>query len=1141
MSIEIIDKLKQKNGLTFKLIDLADVDYDGTGISSKEVIDRLMDKEIEIRATSTVIQWKYKDSSIWNDLISISDLKGEKGEDGTSVKILGSYDTKEALNTAHPTGNTVGDGYLVAGNLYVWDGSEFKDCGKIKGDKGDKGDTGDTGTPGLTPYVHIKYSNDGKTFTANNGEDVGAYMGIYVDYNIKDSNNFDDYKWSRIQGQQGLRGLQGEKGDRGIPGTNGITYYTWIKYADDSIGTNISDSPIGKTYIGFAYNKTTPEESTTPTDYTWSKIQGEKGDTGVPGANGSDGTTYYTWIKYSDNSNGNPCYDIPKDTTEYIGIAVNQTSPNESSDYTKYTWSKFKGDVGVPGTNGTNGKTSYFHIKYSNIENPTTSDQMTESPSTFIGTYVDFDALDSNDPSKYTWYRFQGLQGEKGEQGIPGKDGDGRTSYLHIKYSNDGGQTFTSENGETVGSYIGTYTDFNVNDSMTISDYKWAKIKGEQGIGIQRIIYIYYVHTSKTEAPVIDEKTWTTTIPQYQEGKYLWSASKIYYTDGNVGYTDPQYYSEWEANYKAESAMSLATQTSEKFEWIVKKGSTSSSLQITNALIEAIANSDIKLKAKNITLEGYVTANDNFKILENGSIEAKDGKFEGEINAEKGKISSDLEVEGLNVSGVLTAESLNVSKINCGEGLSGVISDVALTVDNTLTDASNTFKNNGTFNSLQTAIESIPKNLNGYTVNITVNSILYENITVKGFNGGTLYIYFAKNNYGYVFGENCNAQLLLQGTGTTSQVLVSNYKTTGNVNMREGGDVSYNIVQTVPPDAVLLLTDFNSNGWGYTTYNGKSGWMSTNTSYMVKEEIYQTSGSSTAIQPSTLITQDGYNFAMVFRNCPYVAVYNLETYGKLDNDKNYAIGSIRGSYVDVESSKICGSENGMLASRGGRIFSTNTNGKVNGNSYNAMFSGSIYIGDGTTINGTIVKDNSSQIIYSENGITKDNTSNVGKNDNTTTATSSITVYSTGADTYRSTVYNNFKKDNTARQGDYGWGDCNGLWLFGNRFSKLKGKTITKLTITVNRIQGGIYGNVTATLKMHGYENKPSGLPKYISGWSTSITTPINTTKTIEITDATVLNAISNGTCKGFGVQGAYDKTHYAVFDGNCTIVATIQN
>lgn len=567
-------------------------------------------------------------------------------------------------------------------------------------------------------------------------------------------------------------------------------------------------------------------------------------------------------------------------------------------------------------------------------------------------------------------------------------------------------------------------------------------------------------------------------------------------------------------------------------------GDDESSITIAPEFIELLSNSDIILRAKNILLEGLVTANGNFKILADGSIEATNANITGEINATSGKISSDLEVEGLNVSGTLTADSLNVRQLNCGD-LNGVVSDVALVVDSTI-DTSNVFENNGKFSSLQRAIESIPKNLNGYTVSIEVNSILYENITIKGFNGGTLYIKFNKNNCGYIFGHNCGAELLLQGTGTTSQILVSNYKTTGNVNMRMGGDVSYNIVQTVPTGATLLLTNFNSNGWGYTTYNGKSGWISTNTSYMVKEEVYQTSGTSTAIQPSELLTQDGKNYAAVFRNCPYVALFDLEVYGKTGNASNYAIGSIRGSYVDIENSKICGSENGMLASRGGRIFESNVNGKVNKIAQKAELSGMIYINDGTTINGTTSKDSSSQVIYSESGAVQDTTSNVGTNTNTTTATTTVTITSTGADTYRSTMYNNYKQDNTARQGNYGWGDCNGLWLFGSKFTQLKGKTITKLTVTVNRIQGGIYGNVTATLKMHGYSTKPSGMPTYTSGWSTSITTPINTTKTIEITDATVLNAISNGTCKGFGVQGAYDSSHYAVFDGNCTLTATIQ-
>lgn len=146
-----------------------------------------------------------------------------------------------------------------------------------------------------------------------------------------------------------------------------------------------------------------------------------------------------------------------------------------------------KGEQGIAGTNGADGKdgidgrTSWFHIKYSSVANPTSASQMTETPSTYIGTYVDFTELDSTDPKKYQWHRFEGLQGEKGEQGIPGIGVDGKTTYLHIKYSNDGGKTFTSNNGETVGDYIGVCTDYEHDDPTSVSAYTWSKTKGEPG------------------------------------------------------------------------------------------------------------------------------------------------------------------------------------------------------------------------------------------------------------------------------------------------------------------------------------------------------------------------------------------------------------------------------------------------------------------------------------------------------------------------------------------------------------------------------------------------------------------------------------------------------------------------------------
>lgn len=202
------------------------------------------------------------------------------------------------------------------------------------------------------------------------------------------------------------------------------------------------------------------------------------------------------------------------------------------------------GQDGIPGKDGENGLTSYFHIKYSPVQNPTAS-QMTETPDVFIGTYVDFTKEDSNDPSKYTWARFEGLQGAIGEQGIPGVNGeDGKTSYLHIKYSNDG-QTFTDNNGETSGEWIGQYTDFEKNDSNVFSDYKWSKIKGEQGEqgepgkdgkGVQSVDVLYYLSSSSTS---LSGGSWSTNSPTWVDGKYIWSKTKVVYTDGSSIETNP--------------------------------------------------------------------------------------------------------------------------------------------------------------------------------------------------------------------------------------------------------------------------------------------------------------------------------------------------------------------------------------------------------------------------------------------------------------------------------------------------------------------------------------------------------------------------------------------------------------------------
>lgn len=97
-----------------------------------------------------------------------------------------------------------------------------------------------------------------------------------------------------------------------------------------------------------------------------------------------------------------------------------------------------QGEQGIPGTAGANGKTSYFHIKYSSVAKPTTFSQMTETPSAYIGTYVDFVQEDSTDPARYTWSQF------KGPQGVTGNGIKSITNYYLATASGSGVSASTS-------------------------------------------------------------------------------------------------------------------------------------------------------------------------------------------------------------------------------------------------------------------------------------------------------------------------------------------------------------------------------------------------------------------------------------------------------------------------------------------------------------------------------------------------------------------------------------------------------------------------------------------------------------------------------------------------------------------------
>lgn len=354
------------------------------------------------------------------------------------------------------------------------------------------------------------------------------------------------------QGIQGLQGLQGKDGTNGINGTNGAngkTTYFHIKYssvANPTSSSQMTETP--STYIG-TYVDFTEADSTDPKKYVWSRFSGRDGSAGIPGTNGVDGKTTYLHIAYATSADGKTGFSVSDSTGKtYIGqytdfITADSTNP------ASYSWSKIKGEDGKNGTNGTNGKDGVSPTVSISKSGTTTTITITDKNGTHTQTVKD---------------------GTDGTPGTPGANG--KTPYFHVKYSNDGGKTFTSNSGETVGSYIGTCTDYNSADPTSVGSYTWAKIKGETGAtgatgatgptgptgatgpagptgptgatgatgnGISSVT-TYYLATSAGSHVYVSTSGWTTGVQTPTASKpYLWSYQTTTYTNGTTSSTSP--------------------------------------------------------------------------------------------------------------------------------------------------------------------------------------------------------------------------------------------------------------------------------------------------------------------------------------------------------------------------------------------------------------------------------------------------------------------------------------------------------------------------------------------------------------------------------------------------------------------------
>lgn len=242
------------------------------------------------------------------------------------AEVVNVSSTTEAIATVFLEGDIFKFSFGLPKGADGKDGEDGKD--------GTNGTDGSNGEDGKTSYLHIKYSNDGGvTFTGNNGEDPGAWIGIYVDYNINDSDDPSDYKWTKIKGEPGITGDPGPAGKDGVDGLPGIGIEvryclgTTTIYGGTSTpgttrqptGWNLAvPTPTEETpYIWFIQarvNYTSNTDKVGTIEGSWSTPTKLSGTNGLNGENGSKGQIIYPEGIY----NVNTVYQGTADKTPYV-------------------------------------------------------------------------------------------------------------------------------------------------------------------------------------------------------------------------------------------------------------------------------------------------------------------------------------------------------------------------------------------------------------------------------------------------------------------------------------------------------------------------------------------------------------------------------------------------------------------------------------------------------------------------------------------------------------------------------------------------------------------------------------------------------------------------------------------------------
>lgn len=203
-----------------------------------------------------------------------------------------------------------------------------------------------------------------------------------------------------INVNDGADGAKGDKGETGNGIANTVITYGLSTSETTEPATWASNMPV---LVKGMYLWTRTVQIYTNGKSTTSYQKGyiaKDGAQGLPGTPGKDAQTQYTHIAYADNATGGG-FSLTDNTKPYWGMYQDFNAAN-SNDPTKYKWSKWKGDQGLPGKPGTDGKTPYIHFAYAD-DNKGTNLSFTDKNQQYQGYYSDYTEANSTDYKKYTW------------------------------------------------------------------------------------------------------------------------------------------------------------------------------------------------------------------------------------------------------------------------------------------------------------------------------------------------------------------------------------------------------------------------------------------------------------------------------------------------------------------------------------------------------------------------------------------------------------------------------------------------------------------------------------------------------------------------------------------------------------------